>query len=339
MFSVSCLTLGATTPDVGVLGAMGYGQSQGQVVRILVPWDIATNQLIAAPRHCFEQYLEAAKADGVRVEVSLNRDGPAPSVAAYTAAVTKLARLKAGDIAYLTAWNEPDNPAYLELPGPSAAVRAAQYFGAARRAFARSPVTLVAGDFASGVSRPFFDTYADHLGRPWPTLWAIHPYTDISDFEYYMWAGDTAEQAAIKAARMSKVRQLALLLRGRGAGTRIWINEISVDHVAERCPPPGVRVGGVTLASCQRHRLDPASNLHLPTFSSRIQYEAARFLDGSLETSLPGYLLRTGLPPLARYIYLRAWSFSIDMQRPDDDVLEIYFPTALSCALSEACKA
>lgn len=338
MFSLSCLKTGATSPDTSVLGAASYRDPLGRVVRILVPYDIAVNPGLVDQWQCFQQYLLDAKADGVAVEVALNRDGASPALATYTTAVTGLASSGiAGDISYLSAWNEPNNPAYLDLPAPTAAQLAGQYFQAARQAFASHHVTLIAGDFASGVGRSFFDLYVDNLGGPWPKVWGIHPYTDITNFEYYMWSGKTSTEAANDAAAISKVRQLATFLRGRPAGTRIWINEIFVEHKADRCPPAGVSVSGVTPATCQADNNDPTIQSRLPKFSIRAQDEAARFFDGQLPVSLPSYNRQQGLPPVTRFVYLRVWSFSTNVQRPNADVLEIHFLTDIYCTLSGTC--
>jgi hypothetical protein len=329
MFSLSCLS-GAATPNTGVLAATSYRNALGDVVRILVPWDIATNNQIIGERHCFEQYVADAKTDGAVLEVSLNRDGTPPALSAYTAAVKKLSSFKiAKDISFLTAWNEPNNSAY--LPAKNAAAQAAGYFRAARAAFAKHKMSMVAGDFASGVGHSFFETYAKNLGSPWPKIWAIHPYTDITNFEYYMLAGKSAQQAGLKAAGTSKVRQLAEDLRGHGTNTRIWINEIYVDHRADKRPPAGVHIKNPGATCSDKKSKEPC-------FSTTIQDSAAEFLDGALGAdSLPGYLDRHSLPSLGRYIYLRAWSYSTDKQEPDADVLEVNFHTSLYCTLAGSC--
>lgn len=336
-FSGSCLKASATNPATAVLEARSYRGAMGRVVRIVAPWDIATGP--TSELLCFEQYVADAKNDGAVLDLSLGTTGQTPSLATYKAAVTKLASLRiASDISYLSAWNEPNNPAYLSVSSP--ALLGAEYFQAARQAFAAHRVTMVAGDFASGVSGSFFNTYADHLGRPWPTLWSIHPSTDVTNFEYYMWSGKTARRAGIDAAAISKVRQLAIFLHERGAGNRIWINEIYVEHQADRCPPTGVRVAGVDPATCPTLKNDPAYTKRMPAFSTVIQDDAARFINGDRAASLTRYLSGHGLPFITRYVYLRAYAASQDIQLPNATVLQVHFPTTpFYCTLSAACPA
>jgi hypothetical protein len=299
-FSPTCLRGDTARPPTSVLKATHYRNQLGQVVRILVPYDIAVKKSSKSFK-CLNRYLAAAARHGVTMEVSLNRvrdHAPGPSLARYTTAVGDLARAEGSRIRYLTAWNEPNNPAYLS--GSGAATRAGHYFVAARQAF---PGKMVGGDFASGVGPGFLSRYVKAIGQARPGIWAIHPYTDLRNFQGYLAAGQTPRQAGAKAAARSKILQFARELHQHryGPGTRIWINEIYV-----------YRALGKT------------------KFSKRNRSYAALFLAGGLGAdSLPGVLAGQDLPQLTRYIYLRAWAARKDKQLPEAEVLEVHFRTCL----------
>jgi hypothetical protein len=316
-FSATCLRGRSATPDTSVLAAATYRNRLGSVVRILVPYNIATRPS-SNEFKCFNTYLNDAGAYGAVVEVSLDRLGfraRAPRLATYTKDVEALAKAAAGRISYLTAWNEPNNRAY--LPGFAAAREAGEYFVAANKSF---PGEVVAGDFASGVSPSFLNRYVRALGDVHPAIWAIHPYTDVTNFQYYEHAHLTPSRAAAKAAAGSKLLQFARYLSAHGYGpsTSIWINEIYVDHTADKNPPTGI-----------------AGKKGSTIFSTENQANAALFLSGGLGAdSLPGVLAGKNLPQLTLYIYLRAWDAGTDQQLPDADVLEVHFPDCLYYTLA-----
>jgi hypothetical protein len=316
-FSPTCLSGHTATPDTGVLSATTYRNRLGNVVRVLVPYNIATKRS-SNEFKCFNTYLSDAKASGAAVEVSLNRVGTGakpPSLGTYTKAVHALAKAAGGRISDLTAWNEPNNRSY--LPGSAAATKAGQYFLAASKVF---PGKMVGGDFASGVSPSFLTSYIKAMGNTHPAIWAIHPYTDVTNFQYYVHAGLKPSKAGAKAAASSKVLQFARYLHDHGYGpsTSIWINEIYVDHTADKNPPAGT-----------------PGKKGSTTFSTKNQADAALFLSGGLGAdSLPGALAGKDLPQLTRYIYLRAWDASADQQLPDADVLEVGFPDCLYYTLA-----
>lgn len=319
-FTPSCLS-GAAAPDTGVLQASGYRNELGNVVRIIVPYNIAVNTS-GNEFKCLSSYLTDAHLYGAAVELSLDQNDshPAgPSLKQYTTAINDLHRTLGSRIAYLTAWNEPNNTSY--LTGNNPAERAGQYYVAAHQAFASK---VVAGDFASGVSASFLSGYlgpisAVHLH---PGIWAIHPYTDVSNFQYYMHAGKTPQAAGHLAATSSKVLQLATELQahGYGAGTDLWINEIYVDHTSDKNPPSGTPgTKGTT------------------SFSAQNQGYAALFLSGGLGAdSLPGVLAGKSLPQLTRYIYLRAWDNGEKL--PDADALQVHAPDCVYYTLAGTAK-
>lgn len=79
-FSPNCIK-GAGTADPGVLDAYSYRHPIGDVVRILVPWNIAT--VGATPLSCLQTYLTDARTASVPVEVSLNNPGWATLAGKY----------------------------------------------------------------------------------------------------------------------------------------------------------------------------------------------------------------------------------------------------------------
>ena len=282
------------------------------IVRILVPWNIAAGK-DPTELGCLRTYLADSKGIA-KVEVSLNRTtkaAPGPTPRTYLEAIRKLHEQKLG-ISYLTAWNEPNNPAYLS--GHGAATRAGQYFVRARHVFGNQ---LVAGDFASGVSKGFLKRYTKALGTLRPKVWAIHPYTDVTNFQYYLSdqpaSAKNPAAAAAKADKTSKVAQFARLLARHhyGHGTHIWLNEIYVDHRADKCPPGSHSGSGAFKGRCVTGSGSHQKRITKPgkgtTFTHTNQADAALYLSGGLGApSLPGMLKGRKLPQLTTYIYLRA---------------------------------
>ena len=322
-FSPVCLGGRRVAPPTQVLGATSYrGRIGDGLVRILVPYDIARHRK-SKPFRCLNNYLAAAKGKA-KVEVSLSRVGSKaadPSTATFAKAVHALAKTERARISYLTAFNEPNNKAYLKTAHPSA--RAGDFYRIANRAF---PGKVVAGDFASGVSAGFLSAYVKALGKDRPRIWALHPYTDVTNFQYFMSqqpAGGKNPQAAGKrAADRSKVLQFARLLAKHhyGSGTQLWINEIYVDHTADKCSPTSSK-GTCTGKGTK--------------FLTQNQADAALFLSGGLgANSLPGVLKGKKVPQLTRYIYLRALASAKDSQLPDADVLQVHFPDCVYYTLA-----
>lgn len=307
-FTSSCLN-GKTTPDTGVLAAYGYRNRLGTVVRIIVPYNIAVNTS-STEYKCLSSYLADADAYGAAVEMSLDQGSkhPAgPSLSRYRAAIRDLHQNLGGRVSYLTAWNEPNNGSY--LTGDDPAKRAGQYYVAARREFGSK---VVAGDFSSGVSASFLARYLGPIKNAdmHPRIWAIHPYTDVSNFQYYMHDKKSPQAAGHLAAASSKMLQMAgeLSAQGYKSNTKLWINEIYIDHKSDKNPPKGIPgAKGKT------------------GFSSRNQAYAALFLSGGLGAdSLPGALADKDIPQLNRYIYLRARDNGQNL--PEADVLQVHAP-------------
>ena len=317
-FSPTCLDGPHKTPTA-VVDATAYRRRIGaNVVRILVPWNIAMNQK-SKTFLCFRSYLDQA-AGKATIEVSLNRRNNRvdnPSVGAYTKAVDALARVLKPKISYLTAYNEPNNASYLVPRG--AAAKAGRFYLAARKVFGSK---VVAGDFASGVSRSFLNAYAAQVKSVHPAIWALHPYTDVTNFQYDLAAqkNKDPQKAGRKAGSGSKVLQFARFLKadGYGSSTSIWINEIYVTHLADKNPPSGV-----------------PGKKNGTSFSNANQGYAALFLDGGLgAASLPAAITRagSGLPRLTRYVYLRATTDNATL--PNADVLKIRIRTCVYDALA-----
>lgn len=317
-FSPNCLK-GAETPDPGVLDAYGYRHPIGDVVRILVPWDIAT--VGGTPFACLKTYLADANAASVPVEVSLNRaaaDANGPTISNYTAAVSALKNglgSEASYITYLSAWNEPNNPAYLNNTGW--ATLAGDYFSIAKSTFAGLGIQMVAGDFSStAVSADNLSTYITAAGGvnaggiPTGGIWATHPYSDVREFEKLMASGKyTQDQAGAMAAAASTVTSLANKLHTHtyGPGTRIWIGEVAIYD-----------------------------NYQGKMFSSAVQDDAALFLSGTGPDTLPGYLSAQTVPQVGRYIYLRAddATSSPSFDNGGEHVLQVNFPDCVYYALT-----
>jgi len=318
-FSPNCLK-GAGTADPGVLDAYGYRHPIGDVVRILVPWNIAT--VGGTPLTCLQTYLADASAASVPVEVSLNRaaaDANGPTLDNYTAAVGALkTALGSGvsAITYLSAWNEPNNPAYLNNPGW--ATLAGKYFAIAKSTFAGLGIQMVAGDFSSAaVSAANLSSYitaaggVNASGIPTGGIWATHPYSDVREFEKLMASGSyTEDQAGAKAAAASTVTALAdnLHTHTYGPGTRIWIGEVAIYD-----------------------------NYQGQTFSPAVRDDAALFLTGALGAdSLPGYLDGQTVPQVGRYIYLRADDATSNppYDSGGEHVLQVNFPDCVYYALT-----
>lgn len=310
-FRTTCLsntTTPQTAPSTAVLDAVAWRKGiKARVVRIMVPWNIAI-QSNPADAKCLSKYLQAARHKAT-VEISLNRQSAtrisAPSVRDYQHAINALAKLTKGGslIGYLTAYNEPDNPNYLKAADPASASGRYYQIANANKAFHGK---VVAGDFAEPVTEGFFHRYIEALGNAHPSIWAIHPYTDITNFQYFMHdpkTHRTARQAAQAELNYtnSYVVQFATLLKNNGYGSaRIWLNEIYVTHRADRNPPSGVP-GSKGRYNKKTHKWSGT------TFSQVNQGYAGLFLDGGLgNDSLPGYLAAHGLPHLTRYVYMRA---------------------------------
>lgn len=318
-FSPNCLK-GAGTADPGVLDAYSYRHPIGDVVRILVPWNIAT--VGGTPLTCLQTYLTDANTAGVPVEVSLNRaaaDANGPTLSNYTTAVGTLKNDLAGEasyITYLSAWNEPNNPAYLNNPGW--ATLAGKYFSIAKATFAGLGIQMVAGDFSStAVSAANLSAYitaaggVSSSGIPVGGIWATHPYSDVREFEKLMASGKyTEDQAGAKAAAASTVTSLANKLHTHtyGPGTRIWIGEVAIyDHYQGK------------------------------TFGGAVQDDAALFLTGGLgPDSLSGYLSGKTVPQVGRYIYLRADDATSNpsFDSGGEHVLQVNFPDCVYYALT-----
>lgn len=318
-FSPNCLK-GSGTADPGVLDAYNYRHPIGDVVRILVPWNIAT--VGGTPLTCLQTYLADASAAGVPIEVSLNRAAPdanGPTLDNYTAAVSALkTALGSGvsAITYLSAWNEPNNPAYLNNSGW--ATLAGKYFGIAKSTFAGLGIQMIAGDFSSAaVSATNLSSYITAAGGvtsggiPTGGIWATHPYSDVREFEKLMSTGSyTEDQAGAKAAAASTVTKLAdnLHTHTYGPGTRIWLGEVAIYD-----------------------------NYQGKKYSPTVQDEAASFLTGGLGAdSLPGYLDNQTVPQVGRYIYLRADDATSKpiYDSGGEHVLQVNFPDCVYYALT-----
>ncbi|MCW3839852.1 hypothetical protein ONA70_07045 [Micromonospora yasonensis] len=198
---------------------------------------------------------------------------------------------------------------------------------------------IVAGDYSGGVgsqtapvtgtdgvttSQAYWRTYAQHLNncagcagvRPW--TWGVHPYPDVSDFEYC--TGNPGNSYPPPNYR-SKTVQMATNLAniGYGSNTRIWLNEISVYHATSYNPPSG----------CQAN---PSS-----TFTGRRQAYAFLFLDGVNGQNLPGQV-PAGYPQVDRLYYMRAFTGSApDATYIHPGVFDCLYQSIHAQAVSSSC--
>jgi hypothetical protein len=339
-FSRTCLKGGAVDPGVlqgtGATYRAALAGGSG-TVRVLVPWNIATAKADAADLACLTSYMAAAHGNA-KVEVSLSRSsshGSDPSPAAYTKSVRALARLKLG-FSYVTAYNEPNNHSYLTDKHP--ATQAGRYFVIAHKIFGNK---VVAGDFASGVSGSFLTNYLKAMGKLRPRIWAIHPYTDITNFQFYLSDQPANHKNPVAAARRanktSKVGQFARLLAKHkfGKSTRIWLNEIYIDHRADKCPPGSHAGSGANKNKCVTGGKPITQPGKGKVFSLANQADAALYLSGALgRYSLPGMLRGHNVPQLTQYIYLRALDDATNIQFKDADVLQVHFKSCVYYTLA-----
>jgi hypothetical protein len=342
-FSRTCLKGGAADPGVLQGTGMTYRAALAKgvgIVRILVPWNIATRPADAKDLTCLENYMSAAHGNA-DVEVSLNRSskhGSGPSPTAYARSVQALATLNLG-FSHVTAWNEPNNRSY--LAGKHPATRAGRYFVIAHKIFGNK---VVAGDFASGVSKKFLDGYTKALGSLRPGIWAMHPYTDLTNFQFYLSDQPAGHKnpvaAAKKADAHSKVKQFARLLAHHkyGSTTRIWLNEIYIDHRADKCPPTSHAGSGANKGKCVTRAGKPITQPGKgKKFPLANQADAALYLSGALgHSSLPGMLKGKNVPQLTTYIYLRALDDPTNVQFKDADVLQVAHKSCVYYTLAGA---
>lgn len=203
---------------------------------------------------------------------------------------------------------------------------------------ARQPNSgIVAGDYSSTAaqtagtvyglgSQPYWQTYDQHLnntagGTPIaPHTWGLHPYTDVSDYEYC--TGDPGNSYP-PAGYLSKVtlmeRNLNSLGLNAASSTSLWLNEISVYHAAQFNPP----------SAC--------SNNVSHTFSGRRQAFAFLFLNGAgNEPTLPGSV-PAGDAPISRLYYLRASGTAADATYIDPGVFDCLYQTMHTLAVASSC--
>lgn len=136
--------------------------------------------------------------------------------------------------------------------------------------------TVVAGDFGSNKAQDsrYFATYVKYLrdGKKAyrPTVWAIHPYTDVTTWEW-----EIAHRAKLTPPGKTLVAQFASWLAKAGyhGGTQIWLDEVS----SFTRPPYG-------------HS----------TYSRKVQAQAAGLLLTSLPRAGGG-----GQPRVTRIYYMR----------------------------------
>jgi hypothetical protein len=177
-----------------------------------------------------QKWLAAVAAAGlVEPAVTITVEHEAPTLAEYRAALVRLIGVFGGQVDAWGAWNEPDNPTYAVSPEA-----AAQYWQAARSAALQDgcDCTIVAGEFArddDATDGLYVARYAAALesycaecwaGRreEWlaagePSVWGIHDYKDVDD---YQTDGADLRRFEMFAATLARPEQ-------------IWVTEAGVE--------------------------------------------------------------------------------------------------------------
>jgi len=153
--------------------------------------------------------------------------------------------------------------------------------------------SVIAGDFSSGGGfstkggpRSYLHTYAGHLDGERPETWGLHPYTDISNFEF-----DTQTHRHLPKLSDTLTGRFAAALHSLGyrERTRIVLNEISAFQ--------------------QRDMYGHCAERHLPqdcaplAYSAKLQGEAVKYLITELVRA--GGHSVDGQPAVTGMYYLR----------------------------------
>ena len=170
--------------------------------------------------------------------------------------------------------------------------------------------TVIAGDFTgsagletNGGTHSYFYTYQRNLHTLAP-VWAIHPYTDVSDYEYCSADGlGYPIFANTYTGKFDQALQAANLTAARGV--QLWLNEITVYRAAQYNPPAQC-TGGPTSAPKAANPVHQGDN-----FSTFRVGAAALWLTGNLTgtdtQTLPGSI-PAGEAPLTTVDYFRIYN-------------------------------
>lgn len=179
---------------------------------------------------------------------------------------------------------------------------------------------IVAGDFSdasSGGDTRYLQTYAGDLKRLAPVTWAIHPYSDPSNWEWCTAHGTSGvnpgsgsgsfSYSTAATATVAFAHALAMTQPGYGNATSIWLNEISVfgqttngtstglDFYQHKYGPSGCGASNPTPAY-------PTGGAKYPTYSSSRQALAFQWLYHTLPAAIP-----SRDPQVTRIILFRAY--------------------------------
>jgi hypothetical protein len=279
-------------------------------VRFSPPWDIADHapgSHVQVVQDCFDHWLGQLAAHHVQPEVAFTPDKSLrasghvriPTLPVYTAAMKAFFARYGGQVKIVAPWGEPEfrpqhHPSYKLASGkdfdsPTCSkpatdancgpVLAAQMWVAVHRLC--SACTVIAGDFGSDQSKDFqyLSVYRKYLRDIHggsqvyrPTVWAIHPYTDVLRWEHELKNGlpHTAAANTLVAHFAAQLKKI-----GYHGRTQIWLDEISSF----------------------------TKNHHGETYSRAIQATAARDLLTQLVTA--GGASTPGQPVVKRIYYLR----------------------------------
>jgi hypothetical protein len=192
---------------------IGPASSHIGLARYVLQWNaIAQPSRGAAPAGDYRERFEAWLADiaVARLQPVLamtSYDGARPlTTAAYAAALQgTLARARAlgSPIAFVEAWNEPDNQGHESAPV------AAAFANVAHAQCAALGCGVVAGDFEDGPALPAYERAYERGLAFAPSVWGLHPYHALA-------AGDSSAIARFRAE-----------LPHAGAGAQVWFTEVA----------------------------------------------------------------------------------------------------------------
>jgi hypothetical protein len=247
-------------------------------VRHIVRWDAAWVPWALQEAH---DWVNAAQARNLEVVISfgVNWETSPPSPAIYWNAV-KAFRKEFREVAYYTAWNEPNHSlikAGVQLNPLGDPVRAADYW-AYMNAACHEPglptCTVIAGDFSDDANiATYMDSYKAGLAA-WganPSTWAFHPYSTIASGDW--------------------TRLLAFMTRTEGKP--VWFTEVG-GYV---CNPSGGGLVGGSYPAAEANQAQSIQNLRAvidnwgPTKIPRTYYYAFSAPNGTQQPCVPGNLV------------------------------------------------
>lgn len=214
------------TPEIDFRGDRYFAEGGQVLMPTLAQYEEAMEAFVAAYVNCAPGACEGG--DPVTVIAPWNEPDNAGSNAANNVYNLRFQ----GSGTHLAGKSCPANP----TASNCGAVMAAQMWVVDHQLMNCSGCTVVAGDFSAnqglrkvkGGACPngcvYLKLYDEHLSGMRPGHWAVHPYTDIENYQHGAFPPPPVKLKAFAA----KLQQL-----GYGTGTFIWLNEISVCATAD----------------------------------------------------------------------------------------------------------